>query len=144
MAAEALWCAEYPSLSEGHPGLLGAILGRAEAQVMRLACLYALIDGEAVVGVKALYAALALWEYVERSAERIFGGAVGDPIAGRVLTELRARGEMTLSDIHGVFGRSRRVGEITCALTWLETLGVVKQGTRYTGGRPATTWQATN
>ena len=34
----------YESLSQG-PGLLGAILGRAEAQTVRLALIYALLDG---------------------------------------------------------------------------------------------------
>ena len=31
---------------EGQPGLLGAIVGRAEAQTIRLALLYALLDGK--------------------------------------------------------------------------------------------------
>jgi hypothetical protein len=40
--ARAIWHSVYPSLSEGKPGLLGAVTSRAEAQTMRLACLYAL------------------------------------------------------------------------------------------------------
>src|SRR5262249_11417563 len=47
--ARAVWCAVYPTLSEGKPGLLGAVLGRAEAQVTRLACLYALLDASSFV-----------------------------------------------------------------------------------------------
>ena len=39
-----LWEQVYPTLSEGLPGLLGAITGRAEAQTVRLALLYALLD----------------------------------------------------------------------------------------------------
>ena len=35
--ATAEWEAVYPALSAERPGLLGAILGRAEAQVIRLA-----------------------------------------------------------------------------------------------------------
>jgi hypothetical protein len=38
------WRKVYPVLSEGEPGLLGAIIGRAEAQVIRLALIYALFD----------------------------------------------------------------------------------------------------
>ena len=34
-----------PTLSADRPGLLGAVLGRAEAQVLRLALVYALLDG---------------------------------------------------------------------------------------------------
>jgi len=35
--ARAIWHEVYPELSEGKPGLLGAVIARAEAQVMRLA-----------------------------------------------------------------------------------------------------------
>lgn len=40
----ALWQAIYHDLSEGKPGLLGAVLSRAEAQVLRLSVFYALLD----------------------------------------------------------------------------------------------------
>ena len=43
-AAWGIWEAVYPKLSADRPGLLGAILGRAEAQVLRLALIYALLD----------------------------------------------------------------------------------------------------
>ena len=36
---------DTPALSADRPGLLGAILGRAEAQVLRMALIYALLDG---------------------------------------------------------------------------------------------------
>src|SRR5690348_3327012 len=39
-----IWREVYPELSEGKPGLLGAVTSRAEAQTMRLACIYALLD----------------------------------------------------------------------------------------------------
>ena len=42
-AAEA-WEKNYADLSRDRPGLLGAILGRAEAQVTRIALIYALLD----------------------------------------------------------------------------------------------------
>lgn len=41
--ARELWRICYPALSEGKPGLLGAITARAEAQVLRLSCNYALL-----------------------------------------------------------------------------------------------------
>jgi hypothetical protein len=43
-AANRYWREIYPTLSEGLPGLLGAITDRAEAQTIRLALLYALLD----------------------------------------------------------------------------------------------------
>jgi len=42
--ARELWHAVYGELSEGKVGLLGAMTARAEAHVMRLAMLYALLD----------------------------------------------------------------------------------------------------
>jgi hypothetical protein len=43
--AREVWEHAYETLSHGKPGLLGAVLGRAEAQTVRLALLYALLDG---------------------------------------------------------------------------------------------------
>jgi hypothetical protein len=58
--ARDLWAKVYPGLSEGKPGLLGAITARAEAQVLRLSMIYALLDFSNVVRVEHLKAALAL------------------------------------------------------------------------------------
>ena len=41
----------YTALAEEQPGLLGAITGRAEAQVLRLSCFYALLDATETVEV---------------------------------------------------------------------------------------------
>ncbi len=65
--ARQAWIQVYGPLSEGKPGLVGAMTARAEAQVMRLACIYALMDRSAVVHVAHLRAALAVWEYAEQS-----------------------------------------------------------------------------
>src|SRR6266566_4265455 len=72
-AAREMWQAVYPALSEGRPGLLGALFGRAVAHVLRLSCLYALLDGTLTIQPNHLIAALGLWEYVEASATYIFG-----------------------------------------------------------------------
>ena len=59
--ARKLWHAVYEQLSTGLPGMLGAMTGRAEAQVMRLACLYALGELSSEVRRHHLEAALELW-----------------------------------------------------------------------------------
>ena len=43
--ARKAWSAAYARLSEGYPGLFGAVTGRAEAQCLRLALAYALMRG---------------------------------------------------------------------------------------------------
>ena len=82
--AEETWDGVYPELTEGKPGLIGAVLARGEPQVMRLACVYALMDGFEIVGIEHLTAALALWDYAEKSAMAIFGEMSGDPTADRI------------------------------------------------------------
>ena len=57
--ARARWRKIYPTLSDGFPGLAGAICGRAEAQVLRLSLVYALMDQSYVVRIEHLEAALA-------------------------------------------------------------------------------------
>src|SRR5262249_39069049 len=57
------WTRIYRELSEGRPGLVGSITARAEAQVCRLALLYALLDRSEAIGRPHLDAALALWKY---------------------------------------------------------------------------------
>src|SRR5690606_16668443 len=73
--AREVWAEIYPDLSEGKPGLLGAATSRAEAQVMRLAMIYALLDRSTVIRREHLVAGLALWSYAEQSARYIFGSA---------------------------------------------------------------------
>ena len=75
--ARQVWWAVYPELSEGGPGLSGAVTSRAEAQTMRLALLYALLDSSDCIRREHLVAALALWEYVEASAQCVFGDSMG-------------------------------------------------------------------
>jgi hypothetical protein len=60
-AADRQWQNVYPALSAGLPGLLGAITDRAEAQTIRLALVYALLDSARQIDVAHLEAALALW-----------------------------------------------------------------------------------
>jgi hypothetical protein len=59
-AARAQWAAVYSKLSAAQPGLLGAVVARGEAQVVRLALIYALLDGSGQIAVPHLEAALAV------------------------------------------------------------------------------------
>jgi Protein of unknown function (DUF3987) len=140
-AAQA-WGAAYPELSADRPGLLGAVVGRAEAQVIRLALIYALLDHAHQIDLAHLEAAMAIWAYCEESATKIFGDSLGDPVADEILTALRRGGSMTRSDIHNLFGRHRSADQIGIALSLLLKTGRAKFETRQTGGRPVETWSA--
>jgi hypothetical protein len=73
------------STSRRRMGLLGALVARAEAQIVRLALLYALVDRSSEVGLEHLLAAEALWDYCERSAAYIFGESTGNRHADALL-----------------------------------------------------------
>jgi hypothetical protein len=120
--ATAAWRAVYPALSEGKPGLVGALLARAEAQVLRLSMLYALLEGTAIIGAGHLYAALAVWEYCEASVAYIFGSALGDPTADTLLTALEASQPEGLSRkaiLEETFQRNVRADELDRVLRML-------------------------
>ncbi len=105
--ADRLWESVYPRLSSPRPGLLGAVTSRAEAQVMRLAAIYALLDRSKYIRVEHLEAGLEVWRYCEQSAGYIFGESMGDQPAERLLEALRDAGceGLTLSQIRRqVFG----------------------------------------
>jgi hypothetical protein len=142
-ATRAMWREVYPALSEGKPGLLGAVISRAEAQVMRLACLYALQDMSYVVRSEHLMAALALWEYCEASARYIFGQRLGDPIADELVAALRRHPNgMTRTEIRDWFGRNRRAHEIERGLNLLLKQGLARGEDSQSGGRPIERWFA--
>jgi hypothetical protein len=139
--AQALWNGVYPVLSEGKPGLLGAVLNRAEAQVLRLSLLYALLDLSPVVRPSHLKAALALWDYVEASARWIFGAQLGDRTADRIMGALRERGELDQTDVYGLFQNHVSREEIDRALDLIQKLGLAQPTPEMTGGRPRIVWQ---
>ena len=125
--------------------MVGAMTSRAEAQVMRLACLYALLDLSSVIKTVHLQAALAVWDYAESSTRYIFGGKLGDPIADTILTKLKEKfpEELTQTQISKLFNGHQDASKIEQALQALERKGRVTQQTAETGGRPATWWRAT-
>lgn len=107
-SARELWAEVYGPLSEGKAGLFGAVVGRAEAQTLRLAAIYAAIDCSGTIEDEHLTAALALWSYAEESARYIFGDATGDPVADDILEALRA--VMGEGPRHLLFGEWLAVG----------------------------------
>lgn len=141
--ATEVWAEVYADLSEGKPGLFGAVTSRAEAQVMRLACLYALLDKSVEVRPEHLLAALAIWDYSEASARYIFGDATGDPIADRILVSLRVTpAGLSRTDIRDLFGRNMDAERIESALSILEKANLIRKDKEGTNGRPTERWIA--
>lgn len=139
--AKEAWEEVYEALSDGKPGMVGALLGRAEAHVMRLAGLYALLDKSASIKRVHLTAALALWQYAEDSVQYIFGEMSGDWIADRILDEIRQRGSLTDSAISQLFKRNVSADRLNKAKQSLQERRLIKFGKdKSTGGRSSQVW----
>jgi predicted transcriptional regulator len=128
--ARALWAKIYPKLSEGEPGLLGAVLARAEAHALRLSVLYAVFDRSPQVREEHLRTALAVWDYADASTRRIFGDALGLSVADTILAALRKRGPLSRTEISALFGRNKTEAEIAVVLTVLLAKGLVQRTIR--------------
>ncbi len=143
--ARRLWKGLYGTLTAGKPGRLGAVLSRAEPQVMRLACVYALLDESSYVHPEHLAAALALWDYCEASARYTFGDAFANPAGEKLLEALKAapegisRGDITTK----VFGGNKPRAEINGLLSEMLTEGLVhRTRVKAERGRPKELWRA--
>jgi DNA replicative helicase MCM subunit Mcm2 (Cdc46/Mcm family) len=138
-----LWREIYPKLSEGKPGLFGAVTARAEAQTMRLSSLYAFLDLSPVIRIEHLQAAIALWSYCEQSARFIFGNSIGDPIANTIKQALDETPKgMTRSEISStLFKRNVQANRIDDALNKLFASGFAhKEKEEVKSGRPSERW----
>jgi hypothetical protein len=144
-SARELWWQVYPQLSAGATGLFGALTSRAEAQVVRLSCIYALLDRSHHVDRHHLEAALAVWKYCEDSVRYIFGDSLGFPLADLLLHELRTAMPEGLSrtEISNRLGRHKSGEEISRALNSLSERGFARSVQKQTDGRPIERWLAT-
>lgn len=137
------WIEIYPKLSDGYTGLLGSVTSRAEAQVMRLACLYALLDESKVITLEHLEAALALWQYCEDSARYIFGNQTGNKIADTIYAALlSAEDGLTKTQLRDLFQRNANANQINSALKLLVELGKIEVIKEETDGRPREIYRA--
>jgi hypothetical protein len=141
--ARKLWYAVYPALSEGKPGLAGALTARGEAHVMRLAMIYAILDQQPIIKADHLRAALAVWDFCEASVAYIFSDRLGDPIADKVADALKdALNGLTRTDINNLFNRNMTAARIDGALSVLSKSGMA-HSTETTPdglGRPTVRW----
>jgi hypothetical protein len=146
-AARALWEQHYERLTTPPPGVLGAVTSRGAPHTLRLAMQYALLDRSRSIADDHLGAALALWEASARCAAYIFGDALGDPIAEKILAAIRsAPSGLTRTEIRAqVFQRNLASPRIKAALTLLLRNHLIREERDdATGGRPACRYYAIN
>ena len=140
----ALWDAFYRALPDD-TGLAASVCARAEAQVLRLACVYALLDESAVINCSHLLAAISLWEFAEASVRFIFGDALGDHLADLLLSALSQAGPAGLTKTEmqrGPLAGHGRRDEVDRALALLARRGLAVMRKEESGGRPTERWVA--
>lgn len=144
--AKATWHAIYHDLSEAKPGLAGSLTSRSEAQVMRLAMIYALLDRSVVIRQVHLEAALAVWEYCEASVTWCFGSKIGNTTADTIIDALTQAGAagMSRTEISSLFGRNLPSEKLSTALKTLLDRGLARRDfvrqDDGKGGRPIEMW----
>jgi uncharacterized protein DUF3987 len=125
----------YQELSKDHHGLYGTIINRGEAQVIRIAMLYALLDQESLIMPVHLKAAYAVWKYCEASARLIFSNRQANPLAEKIINALKA-GPMSRTDLHNFFSRKITARDLNAALTELNSQGKILSEKIKGKGRP--------
>lgn len=120
-------------------GLAQDICSRAHVAVMRMALILTAYDGADEITEPVLRAALAVWDYCERSASVLFSGRERLPKIDRIVDALRERGRLAKSEITlQVFKGNIKVGELDTLLAALEQEGRIHRGREQdTGGRTA-------
>jgi Protein of unknown function (DUF3987) len=141
--AEKLWRARYDELSADRLGMYGAITARGEAQVIRLALLYALLDQAQFIGAPHLEAALEVWRYADASARSLFGDKTGSRIGDSILSALRVAGTkgMTRTEIRDLLGHHVHASRIDEELAKLAIRKLARWTQLVSGGRPTTLWR---
>jgi 5S rRNA maturation endonuclease (ribonuclease M5) len=140
-AAAALWRQVYTELADDDSsGLLAAVTSRAEAQVLRLSMIYALLDCSSTIRVEHLRAALAIWRYCRGSAEIIFGG--GNPLEAQVLDIIRQQPGVARKGIYQALGNHVRATTLVGILAKIRDAGKARPETvpQAGGGRPTERW----
>jgi DNA replicative helicase MCM subunit Mcm2 (Cdc46/Mcm family) len=122
--ARRMWDRVYQTLSAGHDGRFGAATSRAEAQVVRLALLYAMLDRSKYIKSEHLAAALTLWRYCEESARLIFGALTSEE---QKIVNVLAQNPLTQGAIRRkVFGDHRPSAAVARDLARLQELKLVE------------------
>jgi hypothetical protein len=136
------WDAIYLALNQKQDagGMVPKLLHRAEAQILRIALILALIQRADAVDVEHLEVAQALWDYSERSVYYLFGSEV-DEDEIKIIAFIRNKGgEAKQTEIHQLAFNGRS-SDLNRKLLELEERSVLVRRKQATKGRPATYWQ---
>ncbi|MBF0366484.1 MAG: toprim domain-containing protein [Oligoflexia bacterium] len=140
-SAREKWIEVYSSLTRYPDTALGAILSRAAPTVIRLAMIYALLDTSSLIEAKHLDAALAVWDYSQRSCYHIFGDLYDGEPSGKIMAKIKEScGKVTRTEINNLFDGHRSKMELDDVLRQLKQQGFIDCRHDRTNGRPVECW----
>jgi hypothetical protein len=131
------WAELYPTFAD-EAGLAGAIIARGETQTLRLALVFAALDGSPCLDLEHLVAGYAAWRYCEDSARHIFGRKLGDDVRQRLLDEARAVHPEGLDRTaqRDLFNRHASDARLSAGRDWLIDRDLGYEKDERTDGRP--------
>ena len=145
-----LWELIYVDLNRpinrvGGNEMVAALVQIGPAQVMRLAMLYALLDGDDEIDTLHLLSALEMWAYSERCIAHLYADTTGDRDADTILSSLREQREMDRSEVSDLLGRNWPQERVRRALAFLleHRLAHYRKEKPEGPGRPREIWTAT-
>ncbi|MGO9919696.1 MAG: hypothetical protein ACLQIB_34010 [Isosphaeraceae bacterium] len=121
---------------------------------MRLALVYATLDGSPIVAIEHLRAALAVWRYSEGSARIVFSGSQSgvssgvvsalesEPLPVRLLKAIVRQPGINRTGLHEATGNRIKSIDMEPALGVLEFQGLARRSPSHSesGGRPGECW----
>jgi hypothetical protein len=123
--AIAFWNSKYRRLETERPSNYGKATARLSVHALKVAMLYAALDGVNAIGLRHLRAALALIDHADRTAFDLFGTAAAvapgdEPDHAKLLTFALTRQDgITKTDAHDLFSRKRSAAQIADMFAWL-------------------------
>ena len=139
-AAE-LWRDIYHEIANRHDsGLFGAVTSRAEAHILRLSMIFALLDRSLVIQEGHIRGANAVWEYARDSARMIFGSSTGNSLSDRILAAIKQKPGISRTELHRTLRNHCKARDLLQALAELRDAGLANCKTIQTAGRSAEKW----
>jgi hypothetical protein len=131
-----LWNEEYRRLEQPRDGDYGKSVARLSVHCLKVAMLYAALDGSPVIKMPHLNAALSLVDYCDKSAAAVFGKpkAGGDepfadePKHAKLLNFIRSRNGINKTDAHRLFNNEMKADELNGLFGLMKDFIVEKGG----------------
>lgn len=139
--ARPLWIELYDQIRPVQDGLVTALSSRAEAQLVRLCLIYALLDESPVVSPLHVLAAKAVWDYCKASLDFLFGAesSLVDPFKQILFDLIQSKPGINRHRLDAEMSFPPRM-KLASALIEMEEQGLVSRARERRGpegGRPA-------